>query len=106
MRIGQWAVSAGSLRAELQASLDAGTPKSIADVAAEQGVALEAIESAILEQMSEKLAEKVGLPAQKLDALIGNGPGKKGPANGQPAGTRLRPAARETACPRTRRQTP
>jgi len=47
------------IRAELQASLDAGTPKSIADLAAEQGVAVESIESAILAQMSEHLAQKV-----------------------------------------------
>ena len=47
------------LRAELQASLEGGTPVSIADVAVERGVALETIENAIIEQMSEKLAEKV-----------------------------------------------
>jgi len=47
------------IHADLQASLDAGTPKSIADLAAEQGVAVENIESAILAQISEHMAQKV-----------------------------------------------
>ena len=46
-------LSGEELRAELQAG------KSIADVAAEQGVALETIENALIDQLSEKLAEKV-----------------------------------------------
>ena len=63
------------IRAELRASLEAGTPKSIADLAAEQGVVIESIESAILAQMSEHLAQKVAdgeMTQEQADERLAN----------------------------------
>ncbi len=63
------------IRTELQASLEAGTPKSIADLATEQGVAIESIESAILAQMSEHLAQKVAdgdITQEQADEKLAN----------------------------------
>jgi DNA-binding transcriptional MerR regulator len=56
---------------ELRASFSAG--KSIADVAAEQGVALEEIENALQDKLSEHLAEKVAngdLTQEEADARL------------------------------------
>ena len=47
----------GMTREELRTELQAG--KSIADVAAEQGVSLDTLENALIEPLSEKLAERV-----------------------------------------------
>ena len=60
-------LSPEELRTELQAG------KSIADVAAEQGVALTDIENAIIAQVSDKLAEKVAngdLTQEEADARL------------------------------------
>ena len=81
---------------ELRAELQAG--KSIADVAAEQGIALESIENALIDQLNTKLAEKVAngdLTQEEADAHLeeaktrinehltqtfdGNGPNRFGP---------------------------
>ncbi len=63
------------VRTELRASLEAGTPKSIADLAAEQGVAIGDIENAILAQMSEHMAQKVAdgdITQEQADERLAN----------------------------------
>jgi hypothetical protein len=90
---------------ELHAELQAG--KSIADVAADQGVALEEIEKALLDKLSEHLAEKVAngdLTQEEADARLeeaktrisehlnqtfdGDGPGRFGGKGHGPRGER------------------
>ena len=69
--MGQVAELLGLSGEELRAELQAG--KSVADVAAEQGVALEDIENALITQLSDKLAEKVAngdLTQEEADARL------------------------------------